>query len=405
MKVLMLGWEFPPFFAGGLGIVCYELTKVLSTYSDIQITYMMPFGPEGLSSQHVNLIAAKKKLPRLNIKEISTILQAYMGEKEYKQKYLEVSKGDDPSKVNLYGSNLYEEIEFFSNRALAIASEIEFDVIHAHDYHTFPAAVKIAKAFSKPLILHIHNTVYDRYLSEVPYEKEIELYGFNHATKIIAISNYIREKVVNNYGIDSNKIVVIHNGGISDLEASKVSKYKSNDKVVLFAGRITAQKGPEYFIRAAQKVLKKDPSVKFIVAGDGDMLYKIKDLAKELDIFDKIYFHGRYSREDADKFFSIADVFVMPSVSEPFGLVPLEAIAKGGTPTIISKQSGISEVLENTFKIDFWDIDEMANKILGVLKYEVLNKTLKEKSFDEFKKFGWDRPAKKVYDLYKEVIY
>ena len=270
---------------------------------------------------------------------------------------------------------------------------------------TILAGIAAKKVSKKPLVLHIHNTVYDRYLGEGGgFEKEIEQKGINAADKIISISYKIEKTLKEKYGVPQEKIAIVHNGGITDSkkEFNQYNICHKKNKYVLYAGRVVLQKGPEYFVRAAQKVLEFEPNTKFILAGDGHQLDELKELAHNLGIYDSIYFHGFYNREDAKKFFMQADIFVMPSPSEPFGLVPLEAIAKG-TPVIISKQSGISEVLHNCFKIDFWDIDEMANKIIALLRYEPLHNHMRELSYKELDNFHWSKPAQKILDVYKSV--
>lgn len=398
----MLGWEFPPFFAGGLGVVCYELTKVLSTFTDLDVTYVMPFGPDNLKSDHVKLIAAKTKIPSIKVKTISTTIRAYMSELEYLESYKTLSAKDNGS-ASLYGKNLYEEVEKFAKRLLLMIEDLDFDVIHAHDWLTYPAAVALSKSTGKPLVVHMHNTVYDRYLGEVKHEKDIESLGFNNADKIVAISNKIKNCIVDNYGIDPEKIVVIHNGNLTDLHKSLVDKPKGK-KVVSYIGRVTKQKGVEYFISAAKRVLETRDDVEFFIVGSGDLVLECQKLIDSYGISSKVHMTKKpYTRKEAEHYFGNSNIFVMPSVSEPFGVVPFEAMAKG-TPTIISKQSGISEVLKNTFKVDFWDIDEMADKINGLLMYEKLSNTMGNKAYYEFDNHSWEKPARRVFDLYKEVL-
>ena len=272
---------------------------------------------------------------------------------------------------------------------------------------TLPAGLAAKEVLGVPLIAHAHNTVYDRYLGDgCVHEKNIELEGYNKADMVIAISDYVRKCLINNFGVSNKKIRIIYNGGITDLE-KHFNNYNINEKqekVVLYAGRAVLQKGPEYFVRAAAKVIEYEPNTKFILAGSGHLLEELKQLAWDLGIAKNIYFHGFYTRNEADQFFTMSDIFVMPSISEPFGIVPLEAVAKG-TPTIISKQSGISEVLDNCFKVDFWDIDEIAHNILALLKYEPLHNLMRSNAFIEMDKFDWAIPSKKVIDLYKECVY
>lgn len=415
MKVLMLGWEFPPFFAGGVGMVCYELTKAFSKRDDIQVTYVMPYGPKDLSSSHVRLIAAENLLPSANIKlrRIKSTLSAYISPDEYIQNLKKLNSKESSSGLDkdntfrLYGKNLLEEVYRFAERVKLLAYEEDFDVIHAHDWTTFPAAIALHELTGKPLIVHIHITEFNKSggnnVNQLLYD--IEKQGMQKANAIIAISNLIKDICVKHYGIDQKKIHVIHNANVEmDEHITHLSDIKKYNKIVLFAGRMTLMKGPDYFVEAARKVCNYRNDVKFIMAGAGDMLNRMIDRAAQLGIADKFIFHGFYTREDAEKFFAMADVFVMPSVSEPFGVVPLEAMIKN-TPTIISKQSGVSEVLSHTLKVDFWDTDEMANKILALLNYAPLHTEITFRGYREAKGMTWDEPAQKCINLYKKLLF
>lgn len=412
MKVLMLGWEFPPYFAGGVGIVCYELVKSLAKYENIEVTYVMPYGPDKkpVSENAQIRSAATQKNLKLKLHTIPTTLYAYDSIETYHKRFEKIlSNTSNPNKSlkEIYGANLIDEVYLYAERVANMFAEEDFDVIHAHDWTTIPAAILLKKITGKPFILHVHITELDKTGGNGGHYKvfEIENEGFRNADKIISISNYIKNRLIHNYYVDEKKIEVIHNGGISDLVPSleKYNAFSKNDKIVLFAGRMTLQKGPEYFIRAAKKVIEYEPDTKFIVAGSGDMLSQMIELSANLGIGKNILFHGFYNRADAEKLFAIADVFVMPSVSEPFGIVPLEAIAKG-TPTIISKQSGISEVLENTFKVDFWDTDEIAHKIITLLRYPHLHQHMRELAHREFQRFNWDTPTEKIVNVYENTI-
>lgn len=408
----MLGWEFPPFFAGGVGIVCYELTKSLSTFSDVEIEYVMAYGPKDRKlSEKINLSSANKPFKnskQVNISKIKSSLYAYEGPSEYLHRFSKILESqsneiDIKSIKEIYGENLINEVYLYAQRVLAHYEDFDFDIIHAHDWTTIPAALLLKEKTGKPVIYHVHITELDKtggvYGNEDVFK--IERNGFLKCDKLVCVSNYVKNRLINDYKVDASKIEVIHNGGISDLEKNNFPSHSilADEKVVLFAGRMTLQKGPEYFLKAAKKVLEFEPNTKFIMIGGGDMLAQIIELAVELGISKNVYFHGSYSREDAKEFYSRADVFVMPSVSEPFGIVPLEAIALG-TPTIISKQSGISEVLQNCLKVDFWDTDDIAHKILSLLKYKVLHSHMKNLAFNELDFFHWDKPARDFYNLY-----
>ena len=417
MKVLMLGWEFPPFFAGGVGIVCHELAKTLSKYKNLHITYVMPYGPKDnnvFNNFKVTSANLKDEITKSKIKivNVPTTFIGYDSIESYSKRYLKWMKeselfGKDKTLKEIYGKNLLEEVYLYANRILALFANEEFDVIHAHDWTTIPAAILLKKITGKPIVLHVHITEFDKTGGAGGHEEiiKIEKEGFEKADILISVSDWIKNRLINNYGINSNKIKTIHNGGISDLVPSLIKEElnKNNEKLILFAGRVTLQKGVEYFIRAAKKALEYQNNIKFIVAGTGDQLPKMIELAADLDIGKNILFYGFYSRQEAEKLFSIADVFVMPSVSEPFGIVPLEAVAKG-TPTIISKQSGISEVLEHTFKVDFWDTDEIAHKMLALIRYPNLHENIRTNAHKDFDKFSWEEPTRKIVEIYSNIV-
>jgi glycogen(starch) synthase len=422
MKVLMLGWEFPPFFAGGVGIVCYELTKSLSNFSDIDIEYVMAYGPEeNKISNNLNVSSANKVFKskkNISITKFQSMLYAYDSPSEYLNRFskiLENQCGTSELKSikDIYGANLINEVYMYAQRVVMHYEDSNFDVIHAHDWTTIPAAIALKEKTGKPVIYHVHITELDKTGGNGGHPEvfKIEKEGFEICDKLVCVSNFVRNRLINDYGVDGSKIEVIHNGGISDLEHNLYSDSDlfihnddvKRDKIVLFAGRMTLQKGPEYFLKSAKKVLEYEPDTKFVLIGSGDMFSQIIELSLELDISKSIFFHGSYTRDEASEFFSRADVFVMPSVSEPFGIVPIEAVVKG-TPTIISRQSGISEVLNNCFKVDFWDVDEMAHKILALLRYDNLHLHMKELAFSELSNFDWKIPAEKFHNLYMRLI-
>lgn len=416
MKVLMLGWEFPPYFAGGVGIACYELTKVLTEIDDIEIEYVMAYGPDEKNiSKNMKISSANKVAPgieKVTITKIPTTVYAYDNPLSYENRFKRIlekanqNKDTNKSVKEIYGQNIIEEVYLYAQRVASHFKDKDFDVIHAHDWTTVPAALLLKKLTGKPVIFHVHITELDKTGGLGGWDKvfEIEKQGFEQSDTLIAVSNFVKNRLLNDYKVDEKKIKVIHNGGISDLSPSLFSSSQllPQSKIVLFAGRMTLQKGPEYFLRAAKKVLEHDPTVNFVLIGNGDLLTKMIDLSVELGISKNVFFHGAYSRAEANEFFSRADIFVMPSVSEPFGIVPLEAVVKG-TPTIISKQSGISEVLSNSLKVDFWDTNEMAHQILAYLYYPHLHSHIKESAFKELSNFDWRKPARKCYDAYKEL--
>ncbi|MBN1792574.1 glycosyltransferase family 4 protein [Candidatus Woesearchaeota archaeon] len=409
MKVLMLGWEFPPFFAGGVGVVCYHLTRALCQQG-VDVTYVMPFGPSMLRSDYMRILIADNLFPRLRlqIKTVGSLLGAYATPGSYDadyQKYLASLPSDKRAKA-LYGPNIFEEARMFAAKVRLIAQFEQFDVIHAHDHWTFPAAIAAKEATAKPMVVHVHITEFDKSggmsVDQRVYDMERE--GMQRADLVIAISNRIKDQLMVHYGVPDWKIRVIHNAAEPALNVSHdAGKIKETDKIVLFVGRVTLQKGPDYYVEAAKKVLEYDPNVKFILAGTGDMLPRMIERVAQLGMTDKFIFPGFANREEVAKLGKIADVFVMPSVSEPFGLVPLEAMAQD-TPAIISKQSGVSEVLHHVLKVDFWDVNDLANKIIAVLHYQTLNNQLKQHGAFEVRNLTWDVPASKCVSVYNELM-
>ncbi|MBN1274806.1 glycosyltransferase family 4 protein [Candidatus Woesearchaeota archaeon] len=409
MKVLMLGWELPPFFAGGVGIVCNELAKAL-TKQGVEITFVMPSGPKGLAVSHIKKILVANNLlddTKIKLRPIDSLLTAYQTSERYDadyQRYL--AEIGDTSGKPLYGKNILEEVHRFAAKVAMIALMEDFDIIHAHDWTTFPAAIAAKNVTGKPLVVHVHITEFDKSggAHASPDIYRIEKQGMDAADLVITVSDFIRQRCIHNYFVDPKKIRVVHNAATTMNESVSYDggRLKEKDKIVLFAGRVTLQKGPDYFVDAAKLVLEKDPNVTFILAGNGDMLPRMIDKAASLGISHKFIFPGFYNRDDAEKLFSMADVFVMPSVSEPFGVVPYEAQIKK-TPTIISKQSGISEVLSHCLKVDFWDVRELAAKILALLHYPTLNGTMAQNGYWEAKSSNWSKPAAKCINLYKEL--
>lgn len=397
MKVLMFGWEFPPFSMGGLGTACYGLTKGLSK-NKVQVLFVIPNAEYESRSEYVNLQSAEKLVPELKIKRINSLIIPYITNEEY----LQVKKGQ---KKGIYGDNLFNEVKLYAERAKKIVEQENFDIIHAHDWMTYPAAIEAKKITGKKLILHVHATEYDRTgdLGGNSEVHKIEKEGLEFADKIIAVSQFTKNKIIKKYGIPENKIKVVHNAVDFDVEETTPFKISKDEKVVLFLGRITLQKGPDYFVEAAKKVLEKDSKVKFIIAGSGDMELQIVQKVAALGLGDKILFSGYLRGKDVDRAYKLADLYVMPSVSEPFGITPLEAL-RNNIPVIISKQSGVSEVLTHALKVDFWDINELTNKILSVLKYRALRNELTKHGTKELRKFSWEKQALLCKQIYEEAL-
>jgi glycosyltransferase involved in cell wall biosynthesis len=400
----MFGWEFPPYASGGLGTACYGLTKGL-VKNNLKVIFVMPRLPKGAKADFVKLIAANNK-DDLNIKEVSTIVQAYMTPDEYEEKLFTLFANNQLGTINMYGKNLFAEVMRYSENAKRIALSEDFDIIHAHDWMTYKAGIMAKKVSNKKLVVHVHATEFDRTggngVNQYVYDLEKE--GMHAADSVIAVSNFTKEKIINHYGVPAEKIHVVHNAVEQTNHTFNKEDFgiKKNNKVILFLGRVTLQKGPDYFIETAKKVLEVEPNVTFIVAGTGDMTNRIIERAASLGIADKVLFTGFLTGPEIDKAYQMADVYLMPSVSEPFGITPLESM-RNKTPVIISKQSGVSEVIQNCLKADFWDINRMANQIVGMLRYPEVHKSLQEEGFKEIQKISWDEPARKCIDIYNKL--
>ncbi|MGB9748294.1 MAG: glycosyltransferase family 4 protein [Candidatus Woesearchaeota archaeon] len=401
MKVLMLGWEFPPFNTGGLGTACYGLTKALIN-EGIEITFVIPKVPQQLKT-HVRLIGAED-LAKVVFVKLPLLLIPYSTESNYE---MILSKTNADKQI--YGRNLFEEVFRYKalvKKLLLQGSLGDFDIIHAHDWMTFPAAVELKKLSKKPLVVHVHATEFDRNGGNFgnPIVHEIENFGVENADIVIAVSNFTKNIILKNYNANPENVFVVHNAvDFTDYDVQEDFYIKKEDRIVLFLGRITLQKGPDYFVEAAKLVSERIPNVKFVVVGSGDMQGQMIKRVIELGLINKFLFSGFLRGKDVDRAYKMADVYVMPSVSEPFGITPLEAM-RNSTPVIISKQSGVSEVVKHCLKVDFWDVNELANKIIAVLKYRALHNELKTHGALEVKKFSWNEPASKCIKIYKSLL-
>ena len=398
----MFGWEFPPYKSGGLGTACFDLTKGLAKQG-VKVTFVMPLAPESAKAKFVKLIGTKNRLEKVRIRTVKSILTPYMTSQSYDETYVKTGK-KYKSSGELYGRNLHEEVERFAEIAKKIAKEEDFDIIHAHDWMTYKAGVNAKKVSGKPLVVHLHATEYDRSGGFNPYSP-YEAKGLKESDKIITNSKMMKKNIIKFYEIPANKIDVVH-WGIEQENPDYNINYRSplskKDKIILFLGRVTIQKGPDYFIEVAKKVSEKIPNAKFVLAGSGDMMQQCIHRAAELGIGDKVIFTGMLRGADVHKAFQMADVYVMPSVSEPFGLVALESLMNK-TPVIVSKTSGVSEVLTHVLKVDFWDIDEMTNKIVSVLSYGELHEELTNNGNSEARQMDIYKPAQKVAKIYQQV--
>jgi glycosyltransferase involved in cell wall biosynthesis len=397
----MFGWEFPPMSSGGLGTACYELTRSLSNQG-AEITFVMPYAAENTEAEYVRLVSTNNP-NRMKIIGVNSPLRAYTSSSQYKTAYLKYSR--NPKERILYGEDLFQEVDRFSTKAALLAEREEFDLIHCHDWMTFQAGIRAKKASGKPLIVHVHATEFDRTGGNVfPLIYDAERRGMHEADRIIAVSQFTKDKIVQHYDVNPDKVTVIHNAvDLTSTPFEDKFKTNENDRIVLFLGRLTLQKGPDYFVEAAKKCLEFDPNIKFIIAGTGSMEWRLIDRVAELGIADKVLFAGFVTDEERDRLYRMADVYVMPSVAEPFGIAPLEAL-KNGTPVIISKQSGVAEVLNHCLKVDFWDVNLLADKILAVLRYQELQETLRQNGSMEIRKLDWNKSAMKCFEVYNSVL-
>lgn len=427
MRVLMFGWEFPPHISGGLGTASYGLTKGLSKIPNLQIRFIVPkaWGDEeknrmellGANDIEINrkLINYEGFLREIEYLEVNSSLIPYTGPEEYEtavsqareegRNFIQTSFQGKLKFTGKYGDDLFQEIANYAIVASVLGEAGDFDVIHAHDWLTYPAGIAAKKVSGKPLVIHVHATDFDRSGGSVnPGVFEIEKKGMNAADKIIAVSNLTRNTIINNYDIPAGKVVTVHNAvePFNEPEGLKERKY-IDDKIVTFLGRVTLQKGPEYFVEAAYKVLQKMPNVRFVMAGSGELLNRMVTRVADLKIADRFHFTGFLKSDDVYKMFRLSDVYVMPSVSEPFGISPLEAM-QSNVPTIISYQSGVSEILTHALKVDFWDVDAMADSIYAILNYQALSDMFKVHGKEEVENLKWENSAKKVNEVYKSVL-
>ncbi|MBL7672445.1 MAG: glycosyltransferase [Bdellovibrionaceae bacterium] len=449
-RVLMLGWEYPPHISGGLGTACEGLTKSLcdlkvnidfvvpKLFGDEAARHMKLFEPSGfirrkqeellecVTTSITSSITTATKIRRTW--EVSSHLLPYLTPEEFlawKEEISLLSKTDQEvkwreywEKVSLqsgagdhYGTALFREVDSYAQRVSLIMQDESLknsiDIIHAHDWMTFPAGLMAAQRTGRPLILHVHSIEHDRSGDGGnPHILHIEGEGLSKCHHIIAVSNYTKNQIQEKYKISPHKITVVHNGGpdsFQPLSETSAVKQEKGLYTVLFLGRMTMQKGPDYFVEAAQQVLTRIPNVLFIMAGTGDMLPRMKKRVKELKLEDHFSFPGFLKGPSVDEAFANADLYVMPSVSEPFGLTPLESI-RAGTPVLISKQSGVSELLAHALKADFWDVADIADQIIGALLYPALRSDMIQMSQKEAGQITWKKSAQKILDLYQNLL-
>jgi len=447
-RVLMLGWEFPPYISGGLGTACEGLTRAMAQ-RNVRITFVLPRPIADANPPHVKLLApapginpgtapptatisangrtvaeplgASGSGEKITFRIVPTQLSspyAAFGSTSTTQRSAAHTVATPrpassasplhPPVTARYDGDLITQAKAYADLCLTLAQDESFDLVHAHDWLTFPAAMAIAAATGKPFVAHVYSTEFDRAGEHHIHEQifEIERRGTHAATRVMAVSHLTRRIMETRYALDPEKIDVVYNGidvPVAPDMSPPPPTIRSTDKIVLFLGRITMQKGPEYFIAAAKKVLSVTENVKFVMAGAGDKVRDVIDLAAREGIGGKVLFTGFLRGGDVHRVFDMADVFVMPSVSEPFGLAALEAMSHD-VPVILSKQSGVSEVVRNALKVDFWDTTEMANKIIAVLRHPPLARTLTEQADIEVRRLTWTGAADKCLGVYDRAM-
>jgi len=469
MRVLMLGWEFPPHISGGLGTACYGMTKGLDEIG-VEVCFVLPTAVPAGAASHVKLrgpnnlpvdsstpVAAPSGTPatteqvisrefeHVELRRVEAMLQAYGTPESYDEavrKLLreqqtipglaegesvteaagktapaeggQVDVGVDTANPSRglfiagggahYKGDLMSQVYRYARLAVEVARTEKFDVVHAHDWMTYPAGAAVAAASGKPLVVHVHSTEFDRSGANVNQQVyDIERMGMHCASRVVCVSALTRNICTSRYGVPQDKCTVVYNAvELPENDGLRMAPIRQTEKIVLFLGRVTMQKGPEYFLRAARKVVGKFTNVRFVLAGSGDMMTQCIREVADLKLGRYVTFTGFLRGKDVDRIFSMADLYVMPSVSEPFGIAPLEALSHN-VPVIISKQSGVSEVLTHVLKVDFWDIDEMANKILAVLRHAPLRRTLRQHGSIELRKFAWRDSAVKLKEVYEMV--
>lgn len=424
-RVLMLGWEFPPLISGGLAVATYGLVKELSKHHSL-ILFIPKAGQSDLEAVQIiglNKITSQRleeerirnnlSFPNTELQEVPLALSPYHEVNQalhdqdvwsrlrqggqFLETILEIF--DNPT---AYGWDIIHKVHLYATLVTELAADKQVDLIHAHDWVTYPAGVMLKQRFKVPLILHVHSLETDRAGQSCKNEiYQLEKAGLQQADQIIAVSEYTRQQLILHYGIEPNRIAVIHNG-VEPILTQRVRK-NIKEKIVLFLGRITHQKGPYALIETAAKVIKKNPHVKFVVAGTGDQFAYALESAAYRQLGKHFIFTGFQPRDRVEQLLGMADVYFMPSVSEPFGLTALEA-AQYKVPSVLSNQSGVAEVIRAALKADFWDTDKFAHYILALLRYPVLGNVLANRAAEEVQAITWAAAAEKISTIYRQAL-
>ena len=416
MKVLMFGWEFPPHNSGGLGVACKGIVDSLCS-KGVSISFVLP-KQIPLDPETKNVVFADKNPALFNEKGVDVLLTPYITSEDYEDRLNKVKgktfgKGKKRGKRLYYGKTLVDEVYRYGDLAGDVAESVDHDIIHAHDWLSYEAGIGAKEVSGKPLVAHIHATEFDRSGERVNQEiYDIERRGFHMADKVVAVSELTKRTLIERYGVPEDKISVVHNGineddykdALEETPASVVGKLKDQGyKIVLFVGRITFQKGPDYFVRMAEKVRAYEPNTFFVVSGSGDMERQMVREVATAKMSDRFIFTGFLRGEALRTVYRTADIYIMPSVSEPFGLTPLEAMIQN-TPVLISRQSGVSEVVDHALKVNFWDVDEMAGKVISVLRNPPLQQCLRTNGKMEVSRVNWDVATDKLLSLYGRMV-
>ena len=426
----MFGWEFPPHIAGGLGTACYGMTRGLAR-NGVEVVFVMPraYGDEDqrfvrvVNASDVETIGTRdhefseELLEKVSFIHIDSNMLPYISPEEYAAYHDEfVRSGRTHEWTDVwkqrytfsgkYGANLMEEVARYAMVAAQVAKDLEgqFDVIHAHDWLTYFAGIAAKRVSGKPLVVHMHATDFDRSGENINRRVyAIEKAGMQAADRVIAVSELTRRIVIGKYGIPADKVVTVHNAVRFGESEEAAPERAVKDKVVTFLGRITYQKGPDYFVEAAAKVLQRVSDVRFVMAGSGDLMNHVVRRVAQLGIADRFHFTGFLKGGEVQRMFRLSDVYVMPSVSEPFGISPLEAM-RSGVPVIISRQSGVAEVLDYAIKVNYWDVDALADAIYGLLTYPALGRMFASKGLEEVTGLKWTNAAAKIKTVYETVV-
>lgn len=426
----MFGWEFPPHIAGGLGTACYGMTRGLAR-NGVEVVFVMPraYGDEDqrfvrvVNASDVETIGTRdhefseELLEKVSFIHIDSNMLPYISPEEYAAYHDEfVRSGRTHEWTDVwkqrytfsgkYGANLMEEVARYAMVAAQVTKDLEgqFDVIHAHDWLTYFAGIAAKRVSGKPLVVHMHATEFDRSGENINRRVyAIEKAGMQAADRVIAVSELTRRIVIGKYGILADKVVTVHNAVRFGESEEAAPERAVKDKVVTFLGRITYQKGPDYFVEAAAKVLQRVSDVRFVMAGSGDLMNHVVRRVAQLGIADRFHFTGFLKGGEVQRMFRLSDVYVMPSVSEPFGISPLEAM-RSGVPVIISRQSGVAEVLDYAIKVNYWDVDALADAIYGLLTYPALGRMFASKGLEEVTGLKWTNAAAKIKTVYETVV-